>query len=84
MPSGEWRIEPLQQSHSCPRLAAVASSDLVDAFGELLPRRSEVSLLWQAWKQAEQALEEHSERMERAEEERHQASDKQPDNDAVV
>ncbi|MEM8687047.1 MAG: DNA repair protein RecN [Pseudomonadota bacterium] len=44
--------------------------DLVDAFGELDGLRGEVTALWQAWKAHESALQEHAERLERAEEER--------------
>lgn len=44
--------------------------DLVDAFGELEPQRLSVSALWHAWKADEVALNEHAERLERAEEER--------------
>lgn len=44
--------------------------DLVDAFGGLEAHRFEVSQLWTAWREAEEALKNHTERMERAEEER--------------
>lgn len=44
--------------------------DLVDAFGELDAQRLNVSQLWQTWKADEAALNEHAERLERAEEER--------------
>lgn len=44
--------------------------DLVDAFGGLDKDRSEVSTLWISWRDAENALQDHSDRMARAEEER--------------
>lgn len=51
-------------------LDPVMHRDLVDAFGELESRRAKVGDLWQVWKADETALNEHSERLERAEEER--------------
>ncbi len=44
--------------------------DLVDAFGELEGSRQKVADLWQTWKADETALNDHAERLERAEEER--------------
>ncbi len=51
-------------------LDPVMHRDLVDAFGELEPARRQVSDLWQVWKADETALNDHAERLERAEEER--------------
>ncbi|NNF77118.1 MAG: DNA repair protein RecN [Rhizobiales bacterium] len=51
-------------------LDPVMHRDLVDAFGELEDRRRTVADLWQVWKADETALNEHAERLERAEEER--------------
>ncbi len=44
--------------------------DLVDAFGKLDGNRDAVASLWAAWREAGNALRDHSDRMARAEEER--------------